>query len=188
MIKIQTTPAVLGLSIQKVKMDIQQPKAELDIKSTHPQVRIEATLPTITIDQYQAFAEAGLKNIADLTRDTVAYARSEQLKSIGKRAQQGRALKNIQSGQNAIASNAKYNATQQFNREFGLGFIPKTRPKIDVIEGELDIRVEEGTITNNTRAQKPIINNTPGKVNFALEQYNSIKMEYVEDEKLSLQI
>jgi hypothetical protein len=182
-IRISTTPAILNHNVQKPIQDIVQKKADLDIKQVHSKVRVEGTLPKIRIDQSQCFDEAGLKTPLNLTYANSDYARQQMLQAIGRIAEQGDELSNVHKRYNAIATQAYQNAYGQFEFDWNIDYIPKSRPKIDLIEGQLDIKVEGGTVQNDTRINAPQINYTPGKVSFYLKQQNSITMEYEPDKK-----
>ena len=186
-LSIQTQPAILAYNISKPQQSIQQPKATVEGSLSLPQVRVEATLPKITIDQTQAFNESGLKNVTAFSDDYVSYAKSKMQESIGRIAEQGTQMTEIHLGGNAIASQGAYNAYDQFDHEFGMVTMPRSGAQIDVIEGSVDIRVIEGELTGKIRAQKPIIDYQPGKVERYMQQYNSISFKYL-GESLDLKL
>jgi len=49
-------------------MEIETQNARFKLHQNHAKVEIETELPKIEIDQYEAFASAGLKNHLDLAR------------------------------------------------------------------------------------------------------------------------
>lgn len=178
-IEIKTTPMVISYNRTPAKLSIEQPKAQVDSSITHAQVRVTATLPKVTIDQDQAFNESGLKNVQAFSEEYVAYAKQKAQESVARIASQGDDLRDVHKNPNAIADNARYNAYDQFLHEFGMVTMPRTRPQIDVIEGELDIQVQEGEYNENVTVQKPIIDYQRGQWDFNVEQYNSISFRYL---------
>lgn len=180
-LEIRTKPAIIGINRTPSKLSIEQPKAQVSGSISLPQVKIEASLPKITIDQTQSFNESGLKSVTAFSDDYVNYAKRIRIESMGRIVSQGNALKDINLGGNPIANNARYNAVDQFQHEFGMVTMPRTRPRINVIEGQLDISVQEGQINQRIEAQKPIINYQKGKIEFYTKQYNSININYLSD-------
>jgi len=140
---------------------------------------VEVSLPKITIDQDQAFNESGLKNVKAFRDDNTAYAKQKMQESMGRVASQGTEMTNVHTGMNAIAEQAVTNAFDQFLGEFGMVTMPRTRPQVDVIDGQIDIQVEEGQNTKRYVAQKPEIEVQNGKVNKYMKQYGSISIRYV---------
>lgn len=187
MLRITTIPAILGHTINKPQQSIEQPKAQYNGSTSFAQIRVEATLPKVTIDQTAAFSESGLKNIDTFMRENVQRAKQIAIESVGRNAAQGSRLQDIHKGGNTIKSNARENAIDQFLHTFGMVTMPRSRPEINVIEGELDIQVTEGTISGGYEAQSPNIDYQPGNVERYMEQYNSITIEYL-GEQVDLQV
>ncbi len=187
MLIINTTPALIGISTTPGKLSIQQPKADVSMHTEHPKVEIDNKFPKVKIDQYECFAERGMKNYLDLTKETVQLAKQSAMQGIERRVRQGNELAAIENGRNPIARQAEENAFELFNKEFGLDFIPKSRPRIELIEGKPKITVHEGKVNIDVKVNKPIINYTRGKVDIYLRQKNSIDIQYV-GEKIDKQI
>ena len=181
--RIQTTPALLGVQTTPGKMELQTVKAPLTLNIDAPRIEMDIRGPEIRIDQTEPFAEAGLKKPLRLTRDEVQRARSLQLEGIAQIASQGRQLANIQDGGNPIKSQATENAYGQFTQSFRYGTIPTSRPRIDLIRGEVNISVNRGRVDNQTQKQEVRTTYTPAKVNIYLKQKNSIDIQYI-DEKI----
>ena len=176
---IQTTPARLSINRTPEQQSIQQEQYTLNLETSLPKVRVESTLPKITIDQSQPFAESGRKGIADLMAENVSYSVNQMYASIGRIAEQGTQMTNVHINPNAISDQAYYNAYEQFDREWNYGTMPRSRPRIDVIEGQVDIQVTEGRVNNYTQKSRVDYNYTPSKVQVAVAQYHSININYV---------
>jgi len=186
-LEIRTTPAILGHNITKPQQSIEQPKAQVEGGFTLPQVRVEATLPKVAIDQNQSFNESGLKHVKSFSEDYVAFAKQKMQESIGRIAEQGNQLANVHEGGNVIADQGLYNAFDQFYHEFGMVTMPRTRPQIDLIEGQVNINVTEGQNNQRVVAQKPRIDYQPGKIERYMKQYNSISIRYL-GEKVDMKV
>ncbi len=119
-LRIQTTPALLGVQTTQGKMEIQTTEAPFTLDIQKPQLQMTTRAPELRIDQTEPFAEAGLKKPLRLTRDEVQRAKRLHLEGVAQIAQQGRQLANIQNGGNPIASQAEENAFGQFTRAFNM--------------------------------------------------------------------
>ncbi len=179
-LQVNHTWPQLGINRTPGRFEMQSPGYTLNMSVTQAQVTVESTLPKITIDQSQCFSEAGRKGNAELTAEMVSYARNAMLSSVGRIAEQGNQLANIPNASGAIADQAYYNAYEQFDKEFNLGTIPKSQPRIDVIEGKLDIKVIEGQVTNNSVPQKLSLQYQKGAVEIYLKQRPSIETRFVD--------
>jgi hypothetical protein len=182
-VRIQTTKAQLGMESQKGFLEhVNPPQQQLDIKTNLVKVEIRSRAPQIRIDQTQAFAESGLKQPLALSQDNSAYSNQKMMESIGKIVDQGNQLMAIENGGNPIPEHAVYNAYDQFVREWNMVTMPRSRPRIDLIEGTVDIQVRGGDVVNNTRPSKVSFNYQPGKLDIYLKQKDSISMSVVDVE------
>lgn len=179
-LQVNHTWPQIGVNRTPGRFEMQSPGYTLNMSVTQPQTRIEATLPKVTIDQSQCFSEAGLKGITDLRDEMISRSRSAMLSSIGRIVEQGNQKADILNGKNAIPDQAYYNAIEQFNKEFNMGTIPKSRPRIDVTEGTLNIQVTEGQVTNNTVPQKATLQYQHGAIEIYLKQRPSIETRFVD--------
>lgn len=179
MLKISTTPALIGINRTPGKLEIQQPGPDVNMNTQHPKVEIDSELPKVQIDQYQSFADAGLKNFLDLTREAAQLGKQAAMRGIERRVRQGNELADIQNGFGAIPRQAQENAFELFNKEFNIGTVPKSRPKIDLIEGKVNIQVHEGKVNMDVKVNRPTIDYTRGKVDIYLRQKNSIEIQYI---------
>ena len=178
-IQITTTKALIGINTTRGKQTISQPKGEQTIKTTAPKLKIRREAPRVIIDQYQCFAEAGLKNYIDLTKEYADLGHQYAMEGIARRVEDGNRMAMIQKNMpDAIPELAEKNAWDP-QAEFNMGTIPRSRPKIDV-EGSLDIDWEMGNVDIQYTPQKPIIDFNPGKVEVYLRQKPSIEMNYVD--------
>ncbi|MBI9014607.1 MAG: hypothetical protein JEZ08_20380 [Clostridiales bacterium] len=185
--EIRTTPAILETKTTPPIHSIEQPKAEWNGSIMLPKVEVEITLPKVSIDQNAAFNESGLKDNTTLLQDLVSYAFQKMTEGTGRRASQGDQLTKIHQGGNAIAEQAPQNAYDQFIHEFGMVTMPKSGAQIEVLEGHVNITVNEGQVSGQFRAQKPIINYQQGRVERSMKQYSSISIRYL-GENVDLQV
>lgn len=179
-LSMSSTSARIGLQRTPETLDIENPKGSvLQISTTHPKVKVEGTLPKVQIDQSQCFSESGLMSPLELSRDNSGYALSKLIQGMGLVAEQGTEMTNIHNGGNAIANQAAYNAYDQFIGDYNMGTMPKSRPNIVLIRGELDIKVEEGSVENTTEVRRPVNNYRQGRISAYTAQYNSLNIEVI---------
>lgn len=180
-LEIRRTDAVFAVETTPARLEMQSERARLEFRQKHAKVNIHTELPKIRIDQYQCFAEAGLKNNYDLLQEIVQRAKQYALEYVGKVAADGDMLAAIEKGGNPIAAIAERDAYPE--HEFGLDTIPKSRPKISVT-GDLRIEPERNWEGANNGVEGRFIpgslnvNYYPGKVNIYMKQYPSVDIRY----------
>lgn len=177
-IEINTTRAHIGIKTSQAALNIQQPRGQLQIKTESPKMTIDQELPRVQLSQYSCFAEAGLKNVADLRREIVEYSKAAAQEGVAQKAGEGDRMARIERGENALAEIAADNSYQPL--DFNIGFIPQSRPKIQV-SGYLDIQWQVGKIDTEYYPQKPTIQYLPGQVEIYLRQRPEIDINYIDE-------
>lgn len=179
-LQVNHTWPQIAVNRTPARLEVENPGYTLNMSVTQAKVRVEATLPKITIDQSQCFAEAGLKGVAALREELVSIARSAMLASISRIVDQGNQLADIPNAYGAIPDQAYSNAFDQFDKEFDIGTIPRSRPRIEVQEGRLDIQVTPGEVRNQTAVQAPVLRYQKGSVEVYLKQKPSIEVRFLD--------
>lgn len=179
-LQIQQTRGQISIQTNPGQMQMESPKQTLEMSVSQAAVIVDSDPARITIDQSQCFSESGLKGIADFMADAVSFAKSQMLQSMGRIAEQGNQLTDIHLSTTAIQDQAIYNAYDQFIYDYNMETMPKSRPVINIIEGKLDIRVQEGEVRNNTRVQKANLSYRHGSVQISMQQYPSISIQAVD--------
>jgi hypothetical protein len=185
---VNSTPAMIGIRTQNAKVDYETTRPMVEIEQKQAQIILESTPPKITIDQSQCFSESGLKSITELIRENSAYGVRKMLESVGRIAEQGNQLADIgRTATNAIPDQAAYNAYSQFDFDYNMGTMPMSRPKIELVEGKVNVSSTGGTVKITPRMGHINQSYTPGKVEIYLQQMNSINI-HVEGENLDLKV
>lgn len=178
---ISRTDILLEYRRTPSKLEIESKNARLDLHQKHAKINIHTELPRVKIDQYECFASAGLKNNGDLIRDAARRAYQQVMEFIGKTASDGYALAAIEKGGNPIAAIAKRDADPI--HEFGLDYIPKARPKIE-IEGDLKFDPERNSeginngVEGTYHAGEVNYNYNPSSINISVKRYPSVKFDF----------
>ncbi|MCX7841767.1 MAG: DUF6470 family protein [Clostridia bacterium] len=181
MLRIEQTHAKTGIESTPSRLEIETQNATLELKQKHAKINIRTELPKVLIDQYECFAEAGLKNTADFTREMAQRGYQQVMEFIAKTAADGDRLAAIERGGNPIADICERDAVPE--HEFGLDTIPKSRPRIDV-KGELTLDPERNSegVNNGVEGSytpgRVDISFTPARVSIYMRQYNSIRFSY----------
>jgi len=182
-ITISQTYAKIGVETTPGRLEIESSRASLDISREQARISIHNERPIIEIDQYEAFASAGLKNSFDLLLSAKQEAYRNLLDYIGKTAADGDRFAAIEKGGNPIAEIAERDAFPE--HEFVMDFIPKTGPRFNVRAWTVEIDpgvINEPGIRNGVRTSfspgKVNINYTPAAVNLYVAQKASIKINY----------
>ena len=179
---INTVRPQIQINTTNARLDIQQPKGEQQLRTTMPKAIIRSEKPKVIIDQYQCFAESGLKNVMDLTREAAQLGRQAAMQAIARIAEDGNRLAQVENKMpDAIPELAEKNAWAP-ERVYDIATMPMSRPKIDVV-GSIDIQWEMGKVNHTYTPRKPVVNYIPGKVDIYLKQKPSIEIRYI-DEKV----
>lgn len=179
--QIKSTPALIGIRTTPGKLNIRQKKADMELNIQHPKLEIRTQKPKIKIDQSAAWAERGLKNFLDLSRETAQLAKQAAAQGIERVVRQGNELAAIENETDPIPIQAEENAFELFKVDYNLGTMPKSGPDIQLIRGKVDTELHRGKVNLQVKVNKPEINYTRGKVDIYLRQKNSIDIRYVGD-------
>jgi len=180
-LSITTTDIQLGIDRMPSRLSIDTKNASLEQHQKHAKVNITTEKPKVLIDQYECFAEAGLKNNFDFAKEAAQLGYQRVMSFIGETAQDGDLLAAIEKGGNPIADIAAREAFPQ--KYFGLAFIPESRPKIDVT-GSVDIQWDRNWEGVNTGVEGKFhpgyvnINYEPSKISIYVKQYPSVDIKY----------
>ncbi len=159
---INTTPAQVDIQYFPAKLDWKTRNADLQIRQKPPLIHIKTEQPLLHISQYQCFAEEGLKNNIDLMKEQSSKTYRHLLKYIGRVARDGDAMKRIGYHANIMLDIAKRNSVTR--HEFGMGYIPKSRPTVQLEGGTLSLRAE--------------YNNYPGEINGVTGKYTEGDIDF----------
>lgn len=162
LLQIRTSPARYELQITHAKLEWKVRNAELHIRQKPPLVKIDTEQPVLDIDQYQCFAESGLKNNLDQAREYAQKGYRNVLQYIAKEAREGDAMAKIGHKANIMLDIIKRDARTM--HEFGMGTMPKSRPTVELIGGTLTLEAEN--------------NNGPGEINGVSGTYIPWDIEY----------
>ncbi|MDK2800251.1 MAG: hypothetical protein PWQ70_1870 [Clostridiales bacterium] len=176
MLRISQTYAQIGIQTQNDRLQLHTTQPKLNIHQEHVQVELESELPRVRIDQYQCFAEAGLKNNIDLLKEAAQLAQQQSMQYTAEIASDGDRLAAIENNGDAIVEIAERDAYPE--KEFNIDTIPKSRPKIEVI-GNLEISFKPGGVQYNAVPGKVENNTNPGQVNIYMRQWPSIIFQYI---------
>lgn len=184
MIRIETTPAKIGINRTPEKMEIQNHnEVSLDHRVELGKLEMTTEHVKVMIDQSQCFNESGLKTVSALTEDNVSYSRQQASKGISRIVDQGNQRADIRkkSG-NPLPQQAYYNAFELFKKDWNMVTMPRSRPDFDIKEGKVDIKISEPKIENNTKIVKPTIDYQASKVEVYLDKWPSINISVIDIE------
>lgn len=177
--RITQQPAILAWDTKQAVLEQNgNAKQSLDIQIEKPQIQLDIKEPELKIDQSEPFAEAGLKGVRALMQDSVAFARQKLSEGIGRIVSDGNEWINIHTGHDPIPDQAVHNAFEIFDKEFVFAMIPTSRPKIDVIPGEVNVDLKRGKVVNNTVPEKVDMQYKPWQLNYYMKQYQSIEIQF----------
>jgi hypothetical protein len=183
-LNISCTDIKLDFERTPSALDIRTQNARLDLHQKHAKINLRTEKPKVLIDQYECFAEEGLKNNYDLTKEAAQKGYQQALDFIAKTAEDGKTLAAIEHGGNPVADIAKRDSFPE--HELILNTIPRSRPRITV-EGDLKIEPErnwEGInngVEGNFTPGSVNIDYQPAKVNINVTQYPAVDIRYTKN-------
>lgn len=175
-IRIQTTNALLNIHTQPGQLSIEQPSAELSIQQPPAEMEINRQPGQLTIDQTKAWDNLNLKSVLKASEDAAQQGHQDVMDGIARRVQEGDELMKIENKGNPMKEQAKRHYL--FNGYQKKGWYPTT----DLVDihydpGKLDINWKINPAIIDSKANPPIINYTPGTIDFSLKQYPSVKID-----------
>lgn len=157
--------------------EIRQPRAEVSIRQPQAEVTMYTTPAKLTIDQTQAFEDMNLMNILRRTQKNAAEGRQALIEGIGRRAEQGRQLMEIENKGNPISSQAITNSEPPDNG-LGITFIPShfsVKQHYEPSEVHIDVKTNQPEIHANP--QSAAITYQAGELEISMLQYPSLQIE-----------
>ncbi|MFC7062470.1 DUF6470 family protein [Halobacillus seohaensis] len=176
-IQIQSTPAKIGLNINRGQQTIRQPKAEQSIQQPKADLSIEQRPGKLTIDQTKAWHNIDLKSASVRTGETAQVAEQKWMEGVARVASEGDELMKIEHGGNPIAMQAKRNAGFEFDIQ------PGGRPAYDLVDisfqpSGADISVQRNEPIINTTKRDPEISFQRGKVSTYIQQNPDLQIDW----------
>lgn len=176
-LQIQTTPARLGLQIDKSIQSIEQPKATILMEQPAAVLEMSTTRSKLSIDTTENRAEIDMKSIIRRNNENAQYSLQAVLQGVGRRAEEGQQLMRIENGGGAIAQIAKQNANPP-PAPLGIRFVgDRLKVQVDIERGDLQIQVTPQKPKHDVQVNKPIHEYTPGKVTGVMEQYAAVYID-----------
>ncbi len=179
-IQIQSQQMIIGWNTKDASLSITgNLNNTLDIQIQPGELQINTSQPKVYIDQSEAFAEEGHKNVRQLMQELVSYSRQQWSAGVARTVSQGNELGAIENDVDPIPQQAIYNAYELQEKEFGYGVIPSSPPRFDVEKGEVHISYNPARVINNTRRAELDIQYSPWQIDYFVKQYASMKIDFV---------
>lgn len=177
MLQISTQNAELDIRTTWARLDMTQPPADIQMHQKHAMVIMHKEPLQIVIDQRQCFNESGRMDLATLTDHIAQLGAQAAMEGIARISEEGDRMASFESGGDAFAEIANDNSYPVY--EFNMVTMPRSRPKIDFVGGNLDIKVDEGYVDLRVKPNSPQSEYHPGKVDIRMKQYPHISIKYV---------
>lgn len=180
-LELHNTFAKLGIEQRNATIHIRQPQADMSYNQPQPEVKMHKTKGKLTIDQTEAFADAGLKHPFRMTKEQFSRSKQKVLQSIGAKASEGDQLMKIEhQGLSVIPQIAK-NKSEPPMKEFNIGFVPESTSKVKIhyqpSEIKIDVNLENFKL--HVKPNKPIIKFNQGDLQIYLKQKANLRIQAV---------
>jgi hypothetical protein len=114
-----------------------------------------------------------------LREDMSSRCAQAAAEGIARNVDEGNAMAAIENGGGVIADIAFGNSFD--NKDFNMVTMPRSRPKIEVRGGTVDIKVDEGKVSIDSKVYTPQIDVRLGGVEIYVREYPSISFKFVDD-------
>ncbi|WP_088070586.1 DUF6470 family protein [Gottfriedia luciferensis] len=177
-IRLQTTIAKLGINIEKMMLEYEQPRAEMTIHQQNAEMDVQRVAPTLEMDSTEARADLDLKSARRRIEDAATDGYQAWLDGLARMSQQGDQMMMVQNNRNAISDIAKANSSHPIY-DFNIAFVPRWGSfKMSYDPGSFNINWTTHKPEIEVTPQKAITNITPGKVGYYMSTWNSLKIDY----------
>jgi hypothetical protein len=178
-IRLQQTPAKIGIRTTEPVQEIEQKPADLLIKQTPATMTINRQPAQLEIDQEEAWNQLNLKMPGVFSADMAEFSKQEGLKAIAEISQKGDRLAAIKHKGDAIVAIATEKVLPPPS-EFNIAFIPSYGSvRIDYHPTELQIEWEQGGAEIDSTQHRPIHTYIPGKIEVYLRQMQQLQIDFV---------
>lgn len=180
-IRMQQTPILLGLRINKPVQEIQQPQAELNLKQEPAIIEIKQPNGELTIDSSEAQANLDLRGPLRRGRDNAEYGYQKAMEAIEFISQSGDRLAAIENKDSNPIADIAFEESVIYRSEeiIAAGSIVGDGIEIRYEAHKPEIKVQVRGKSMDPVIHKPIHNYTPGKVEGYIRQWNSLSIDYV---------
>jgi hypothetical protein len=178
-LEIRSVPAKLHVETTRPQLDIKTRRAQLELSHKNIELDIHTEMPRVIIDSDECFDTIGLMDPVDLARKAAQQGMRQALAYIGKVAEDGDRMAELENPVNPIPEIAWRDACPE--HEFVLDFIPKGRPKVTVTGGVRISTKNEGGVRGKYTPGGVSIRYTPAEVKISVAQYASISIRYVRE-------
>lgn len=168
----------IGIETYRGNFSLIKKDPGFNMKVTKPEIYISTTYPEIQIDSSRCRAEMGNPPLPEAALNWRDEGRQATLEYIDKKVAEGNLLGDIRK-KVSIGDIAYKNAFPE-PPEFNIDAIPKSRPRITLREGRVDIDVAPGDVEVSVNASRARFHYERARVNIFLEKepYIEIKAVY----------
>lgn len=180
-LELHNTFAKLGIKKRNATIQIRQPQAELTYNQPQPEVKMYKTKGKLTIDQTEAFADAGLKHPFRMTEEQFIKSKQKVLQALATKAAEGDRLMKIEYQSSSVIPQIAKNNSEPPQKEFNIGFVPSSMSKVKIhyepSKIKMDVNLENFTL--HVKPNKPIIKFNQGDLQIYLKQKANLQIQAV---------
>lgn len=178
-IRLQSAPMKIGLNIEQPVQQIEQKAAVQSIQQPQAIMEVQTTPGKLTIDQSQAREDMDLKSLSRRVDEFAQQGYQDWLAGMARRAQQGRELRHIEKGGNALAEQARQNS-KGHEKQFNLGWIPSPfSVNLDYQPAEVKIEATAQKPVIDAQVNRPNHTYTPGSVDVEILQKSALDIDFI---------
>lgn len=168
----------LGIIRHDAVLSIRQPRAQVKMNTVPTELNMRTEHIKVKIDQSQCFRETGLKSVLELSDESAALGRQAVLDGVARVVDEGNILAMIENKSNAVVEIA---LDQTFTppADFNVDLMPKSRPKIEFVGGEVNFDPVLGGVNIEVQVNPPEISATPASIEYFWHRQPFFRMEFI---------
>lgn len=182
LLRIETKDIKLDYDYESARLECETDLPTLDIVREKGGLDISYTPGKLKMDTYEARCSLGNMNIFDLTKVYADKGVEAARNAASQYAQEGNMMMNAHFNKNVIADIAEMRADDSDSVELVSSFLPNPSVQFEWEPQELSMQYEADRLQFNWRVNSQVeMNYIPASLEFYVEQYPSVDIEYLGD-------
>lgn len=179
LINITTIPIRYELKVHNARLEYTNSTAEVEIsREKNGGLQIKSRPIRLNIDSRDTYNSIRPNSMSAIIEGAAQKGKNAAYNAAATLAKEGRLLLNAKVGSDALGQIIKQRAEMPV-QEFGLGFIPSVRPKMEWSEPDLTIEYEMDKLNFDLKIANGNFEFIPGDIELIITQMPDVKIEYV---------
>lgn len=177
LLRIQTVPIEYRFQVEHARLEMKQAdNAQVRVRQEPAKITAHTRNISVRLDTTDMRYSMGLKNVSDVIADNAKRGKQAALKAVGEMSSFGKQLGRIDKGV-TVSQLVTQKMWQQ--PETVTVFLPSVGPSISWVPNQINKEYTPGVLEMDWQINKNVMDYIPGKFQIIIEQYPSVKIEYL---------